>query len=280
VGIELERGGPIHRIRDELTAALPNAQLVDGSSIVSRAKVIKSTRELELMRKAGRITAHGINTSLRAVTAGITDNDVARVGYDALVGAGSEFMAVNPIVNSGYRSSWHHASFKRVTLRPGDTVFLEYGGAYHRYHAPLMRTAVIDQPSDEVKRIAEAVQETLGLVLGGAKAGRTAHEVARDAHRGYARLEDDIWFMGWCGYSVGIGFPPTWADAPMFIAEGVDRPLLAGMTFHVPIMFRVPGKFAVGLSETIAITETGCEILTESSRALHVAEKSIRGSRA
>jgi Xaa-Pro aminopeptidase len=95
--------------------------------------------------------------------------------------------------------------------------------------------------------------------------------VAHDARRGYAALEQEMWFMGLCGYSVGIGFPPTWSDAPSFIAEGIHTPLRAGMTFHLPIMFRVPWKFGVGLSETIAITETGCEILTQKSRDLHVA---------
>ena len=80
-----------------------------------------------------------------------------------------------------------------------------------------------------------------------------------------------MWFMGICGYSVGAGFPPTWADGATFIAEGNDEVLQPGMTFHLPIMFRVPRKFGVGLSETIAITEDGCEVLTEEARELYVA---------
>ena len=83
-------------------------------------------------------------------------------------------------------------------------------------------------------------------------------------------MEDEMWFMGICGYSVGVGFPPTWADGAAFIAEGNHEVLQAGMTFHLPIMFRVPRKFGVGMSETIAITEEGCEVLTEESRGLYV----------
>ena len=122
-----------------------------------------------------------------------------------------------------------------------------------------------------MRRIADAVEKTLNLVIENAKAGRTSHEVALAAHQGYAGMEDELWFMGICGYSVGVGFPPTWADGAAFIAEGNDTVLEAGMTFHLPIMFRVPREFGVGMSETIAITKEGCEVLTEESRGLYVA---------
>ena len=54
------------------------------------------------------------------------------------------------------------------------------------------------------------------------------------------------------------------------IAEGNDEVLQPGMTFHLPIMFRVPRKFGVGLSETIAITEDGCDGLVEGEGAREV----------
>jgi Xaa-Pro aminopeptidase len=76
--------------------------------------------------------------------------------------------------------------------------------------------------------------------------------------------------MGVYGYSVGSGFPPNWADCPFFIQEDIDEPLVAGMTFHLPIVFRVPRQFGIGLSETIVITEGGCEVLTEPERDIFV----------
>ena len=121
-----------------------------------------------------------------------------------------------------------------------------------------------------MKRISEAVNETVSLVIDGAKAGRTSHDVALGARKGYESLESEVWYMGVCGYSVGAEFPPGWADCPVVIGEGVDVVLEPGMTFHLPIMFRVPGKFGVGMSETIAITETGCEVLTQQERSLHI----------
>ena len=223
------------------------------------------------MREAGRMSVTGASASLKAIRPGVTDNDLAQVGYSTLIGAGSEFMSTDPIVTTGARASWHHTTFRRLPLNPGEVAFLEYSGCYHRYNAPIMRTGVLGEPSAEVRRIADAVEKTLNLVIENAKAGRTSHEVALAAHQGYAGMEDEMWFMGICGYSVGVGFPPTWADGAAFIAEGNDTVLEAGMTFHLPIMFRVPREFGVGMSETIAITEDGCEVLTEESRGLYVA---------
>ena len=271
VGVELDRGGPVPELVAELERILPNMSGVDASDLVTRVKKIKSAQEIEYMREAGRMSVTGASASLKAIRPGVTDNDLAQVGYSTLIGAGSEFMSTDPIVTTGARASWHHTTFRRLPLNPGEVAFLEYSGCYHRYNAPIMRTGVLGEPSAEVRRIADAVEKTLNLVIENAKAGRTSHEVALAAHQGYAGMEDEMWFMGICGYSVGVGFPPTWADGAAFIAEGNDTVLEAGMTFHLPIMFRVPREFGVGMSETIAITEDGCEVLTEESRGLYVA---------
>jgi Xaa-Pro dipeptidase len=270
-GMDLTRGGYIPKTFEQLKKFLPKNTFYDVSELVSKIRLIKSEHEIDYMRKAGRITAKGVNASLAAVREGITDTDIAKVGHEAMIGAGSDFMCMDPIVNSGYRSSWHHATHRRVTLNHGDNVYMEYGGCYQRYTSPMMRTAVIGNPSQHLLSITEAVKNTLNLVIQEAKPGRTCHDIAMEAKQGYREIMSEIWFMGVCGYSVGAGFPPTWADHITVIAEGVEQALQPGMTFHLPIMFRVPGKFGVGLSETIAITEHGCEILTEPDRDLYIA---------
>ena len=187
-----------------------------------------------------------------------------------MIAAGSEFMSVQPIVSSGKRTSYGHTTYRRVPLEVGDNVFLEYGGVHQRYTAPMMRTAVIGEPSPEVLRVAEALKETVSTIIEEARPGRTGHDVAMAARKGYGKVEDVAYFGGTYGYNVGIGFPPTWSEALTWFAEGVDEPLVPGMTFHMPITYRVPGQFGVGLSETIAITEDGCEVLTEEDRDLYV----------
>ncbi|MEE9325580.1 MAG: hypothetical protein V3U90_08550 [Dehalococcoidia bacterium] len=46
------------------------------------------------------------------------------------------------------------------------------------------------------------------------------------------------------------------------LKELTKEPVPKEMTFHLPISNRYPGKCGIGFSETILVTETGCEILT------------------
>ena len=55
-----------------------------------------------------------------------------------------------------------------------------------------------------------------------------------------------------------------------FFAEGDETVLEPNMVFHTPTCFRVPNRFGIGLSETLLITETGCEPLTQKTRDLHL----------
>lgn len=136
--------------------------------------VCGENRKEELREEA----EEAFDASLAAVRAGLTDTDMAKVGHEAMLGVGSDFFCMDPIVNSGYRSSWHHATHRRVMLHHGHVVYMEYGGCYQRYTSPMMRTAVIGTPSEEVLRITEAVKRTLDLVIQAAKSGRTGHDVA------------------------------------------------------------------------------------------------------
>jgi Xaa-Pro aminopeptidase len=273
LGMELTGPALPVRLYRELRRLLPEAWFEDTSEVVFAVRQIKSPTELEYMRQAARLTAAGIRASYRAVATGSTDNDVARAGYDAMVGAGSEFLPVEPIVTSGRRSGWAHTTFKRTPLQAGDVVFLEYGGCYQRYTAPMMRTVSIGEPGPAVRRVADAVRTTVELVIENVRAGRTADDVARAARKGHAALDSEVYFQGVYGEATGLSFPPTLVEGSgrsAVIAEGVEQILQPGMTFHLPIAMRLPGKFCVGLSETIAVIESGCEILTEQQRDLVV----------
>ena len=130
----------------------------------------------------------------------------------------------------------------------------------------MMRTIAMGEPGKTVRQLAAAVVETLNLVIENVKPGRVAGDVARAASKGLASLGSDAFFHGGYGYSVGLGFPPTWDEGLFSIAENVDGVLAPGMTFHLPIAVRIPGQCGVALSETISVTESGCEVLSISKQ--------------
>ncbi len=270
IGIQPARHGLRADIHGGLLANLSSATLIDASHLVARIRLIKSGAEIDCLRKAAAMTVAGIEASLGAIRPGATDNDVARAGFDAMLAAGSDFLAIQPIVTSGRRTGGGHQTHRRNRIETGDAVFMEYGGCYKRYTAPLMRSALLGAPDAETKRVEDTVLATVQALLDAIGPGRSCHDVALAAKRAHAGLDDFVYFSGAYGYHVGAAFPPTWADSIAYIAEGVEEELRPGMTFHLPIAMRLPGRFGVSLSESVLVTETGCELLTAHPRRLHI----------
>ena len=63
------------------------------------------------------------------------------------------------------------------------------------------------------------------------------------------------------GYSIGIAFPPSWDEGYILSLKQADSSILEeGMTIHlIPWMWGVDGDKTVGISDTIYITDNGCE---------------------
>ena len=65
-------------------------------------------------------------------------------------------------------------------------------------------------------------------------------------------------------YGIGTAFPPGWDEGHIFsINANEHRTFHRGMTFHVITTMRLPGLGAIGCSDTVLVTENGCETLTD-----------------
>jgi Xaa-Pro aminopeptidase len=241
---------------------LPGSTFEDATDLVLNMRLIKQPQELEYMRQAGRYTWAGLQAGLAAIREGVTDNDVIAELYHGLVKAGSENMSIDPMIMSGERTGWlPHIAFRRNKLEAGDPVYFEVTGTHFRYNAPSMRSGVVGEPSQQVEALANACFDTLQLILDNARPGRTGDDVAQIAKAGYADVPG-AFFHGAFGYSIGLSLKPSWTENPVYIAEGAEDELRPGMTFHLPICIWEVGKHGVGFSESIVITEDGCECLT------------------
>ncbi len=272
--IEIGNRGPLDASAYErLTGLLPNAEFVDATFLMFEVRLRKSPAEVDALRRAAGFTIAGMNAAIDATSADVLDNDVAAVAADGMLRAGSESFSMDPVVSAGHRSGWFHTNFKRYRLQPGDHVLLEMGGVYQRYCAPLMRTVALGELSGQARRLDDALSDTLNLLYENIKPGRTAHDVAVAAAKGLRPIQDmGIFRSGMLGYSVGLGFPSTWTDGPMYLMEGNDRVLEPGMVFHTPPSLRIPRELVIGFSDTFVVTEAGYELLTDGRRRTVVKE--------
>ena len=95
--------------------------------------------------------------------------------------------------------------------------------------------------------------------------------VAKKASRPNERLHKKYVWHGMFAYSVGLGFPPTWADHRyLVIQRGSNRILVPGMVFHVNTSLRDAGVCGSSCSEKVVVTDRGPEILTSLPRQLRI----------
>jgi Xaa-Pro dipeptidase len=251
---------------ERLQSLLPRARFVDSSGVVEQGRVVKSAGEIAYVRQAARAAEAALQAGLGTTTAGKTENDVAAEIYRASIRAGSEYPSLPHFIASGYRSSLTHATWAGRRIEAGDVVYYEISGCVQRYGAALFRGATIGPPNDTVKRMSDATIAGLNRILETMKPGVPCGEVAEAwAHEivkyGFPRPHKRA------GYSIGISFPPDWGEGHILsLRYDEKRPLEPGMVFHTPSSIRDEGVCLVGNSETILVTERGCEALTSFPR--------------
>jgi Xaa-Pro dipeptidase len=254
-----------------LFAHCPDATFIDCSGIVEAGRLIKSDHEINLMKRAARTTEAGMQAGIEAVAAGVTEGDVAAEIHYAMIKAGSEWPSIQPFVASGERGAIGHATWTDRVIQIGEPVFLEVGGCLKRYHAAMMRTVFVGEPDESLWEAEKLVQEAMAACIEMIKPGVTAAAVDDAGRTVIANSRLGAKQSSRTGYSIGIGLPPDWGEGHILSLQQKETRLLQpNMTFHLIPWAQIPGKGGIGFSETVRVTEEGCEFITSLERKLFV----------
>ncbi|HYL04716.1 MAG TPA: Xaa-Pro peptidase family protein, partial [Thermoanaerobaculia bacterium] len=273
--LAIEESGFFFPIRTykRLLELLPRARWADGSGAVEQARLIKSPAEIGYIRQGAKAAMAGMQAALAAVARGRSENDLAAEVYRATLQHGSEYPGSPPYVVSGERSGLPHGTWEGRVLRDGDIVFLEHSGCVKRYSAAMMRTAFLGTPPDVVRRTACIILEGIAKAIAAIRPGATSGEVDA-ACRGTILGAGFSDYTHETGYSIGVCYPPGWNESHiMNLHPGDDTVLRPNMVFHlVPSLIIPEMNGHVGFSDTVVVTEDGCEVLTDTEveRRLYV----------
>lgn len=251
---------------------LNEAQIIDSTFILEDLKLIKSKEEIDAMEKSAKLSSVGMAAGINECRLNNTDNDIAAKIYDAIIKNGGEYFSLQPIVTTGERSGIPHSTFRRNILKKGDSGIIEVSACYKRYSSPMMRTFCIGSPSDEVKYSFEACKDSIESIIFNLGPGVSGIKISNEAGKKIKAIKPDLMWHGFYGYSVGLGFPPACSDVCKtgVISEEKEFIPEAGMIFHINTTLRNIGKFAATCSETVLVTDNGCEVLTDLPRKLFI----------
>ena len=245
--------------------------------------VLKTRRELELMREAGGISATALKLAGQAVEPGVTTAEIDRVAADYIKsqGATAAFLNYNGFPATACISVnnevIHGIPDKQHVLREGDIVSIDLGAVYGGYYGDNAYTFFCGRVSPEAERLCTVTKEALYIGLKKAVAGNRLGDVgaaiaAHCINQGYGVVRD------YTGHGVGTHLHED-PSIPNYGTPGRGMRLLPGMTLAIEPMINegteavrvlkngwtvvtADGKLSAHFEHSVAVTDGECLILT------------------
>jgi Xaa-Pro dipeptidase len=203
-----------------------------------------------------------LDAAMPLIKPGGSEADILASMQGAVFSGGGDYPANEFIIGSGEDALLCRYKSGRRQLEANDQLTLEWAGVFAHYHAPMMRTVILGEPTPRHVELYEACRLSLDAITTILKPGTTFGEVF-DAHsevmdeRGLTRHR-----LNACGYSVGARFTPSWMEHQMF-HTGNPLEIAPDMTLfvHMIIMDSETGT-AMTLGQTYLTTQDEPESLS------------------
>ena len=273
IGVEMENYYFTAKCYEQLKKGLVNATFTDATLLVNWVRLIKSDAEIEYMKKAAIIVEKAMKAGIDLIQEGVRECDVAaKIFYTQITGTeefGGDYPSIVPLLPSGEKTSTPHLTWTDERYKDGDAVILELAGCYKRYHSPLARTVQIGKPKAEMETLSKVAVEGINACLEMIRPGIACEEIEET----WRKTIEKSGFVkeSRLGYSMGLNYPPDWGEHTVSIRKGDKTILQPNMTFHL-----IPGlwldNYGFEVSESIRITENGCETFAKLPRNLTLKE--------
>ena len=244
---------------------------------------IKSNREIELMREAGKILGKVHNQLAKEIKPGMSTYQIDKIGeelirsYDCIpsfLGYGGFPASICVSVNE---EVVHGIPSKKRIVKEGDIVSLDAGVIYKGYHSDAARTVAVGEISEEARRLIEVTKQSFFEGIKFAKEGCHLHEIsnaiaAYNESYGYGVVRDLV------GHGIGTKLHED-PQIPNFTQPRRGIKLYEGMTLAIEPMVAAGGyavkwldddwtvvtadkSLAAHYENTVLVTKNGPEILS------------------
>ena len=237
-----------------LRERFPQHEVLDVTPSLDRLRLLKTPREIEILRYNGRISAEAMRRAIQATAPGRFEYELEAEATHWMFKHGIQAAAYPAIVGSGpMGNQWHYEDNGRQ-MRAGELVVMDYGGSLDYLTIDITRTwPVSGRFTDAQLRAYQTALEAQKAIIAAIRPG-----VTRDAVR---RIAEDIFRAR--------GFDPRYAYLGHYVGLSVhdvgdwSLPFEAGMVMAIEPIVDIPDQqMHVRVEDTILVTPTGAEILS------------------
>ena len=262
LGIEYEAYGLTGRNALRLNKSLENyCTIEDKSELITKLRVIKSSEEINYVRKAAQLADLALDEAWKYAKAGTSESKILAEMNRVIFEGGGDYPANEFIIGSGKNALLCRYQAEKQILNQQDQLTIEWAGTYRHYHSAMFRTIPIGKSDPKHHKMHEACVEALKNCESKLKPGNRIGEVF-DIH---AKTFDNLGFnkarMNACGYSLGATFSPNWMDWPMLYTGNPYIIETGNVFFMHMILMDSDNNLAMNLGETYLVNKDGCERL-------------------
>ena len=222
---------------------------------------VKSTTELEKMRKAGIIAGNALHFGGQSIKVGMTTYELDKIIHDYIVknGAKPSFLGYGGFPASACISInnqvIHGIPNKKTKICDGDVVSIDVGAFIDGYHGDTAYTFAVGNVSKEARKLLEVTEQSLYKAIEQAVAGNRIGDVGHAVEEyctsfGYGVVKQYI------GHGVGRDLHES-PEVPNYGKPGHGPRLVAGMTIAIEPMINAVG-------EDVKVLPDGWTVLTKS----------------
>jgi Xaa-Pro aminopeptidase len=247
----------------------PRLEFADATPIMTELRIIKSSEEIELIRKTAKVAEIAMDAAIKATKPGIAETEIAaEAEYTMRKNGAEEFYRT--YVASGPRSSIAHGLVSHRKMQEGDLVVIDLHPTVNAYHADLCRTICVGKPSEKQRKAFEVYLEAQRAAVEAVCPGSTMTKLENLMHEIFEREGYEEYFVGPPIHGVGLEFeePPLPAGHAFFHGEEPKDELKPGMVISIGNRGLYLGEFGVRVEDTVVVTDRGHEELTSYSRML------------
>jgi len=268
IGLELGVGQRLAMTFDQyeqLREIFSGARFVNAADIMWKARVKKSPQEIAYLRVACKATDAAYDAAVAAAHEGVTETALQRVLGVTMMEHGADAPGFLVIASGPDRYDMLNPYASSRALRRGDMLNFDIGAVYKSYWADLTRGIFIGEVSKRQREFYEAESEIFRRTLHAVKPGVVIEDVDKVAEATTRELGYEKYMLHRTGHALGLDVH----EIPS-VAVGDTTVMAPGMVFTIE-----PGiyDFAIGafrLEDTVLVTETGFETLTNCTRELIV----------
>jgi methionyl aminopeptidase len=247
--------------------------------------IYKSSWEIDLMRKSGRIVAEALDRLTRLAEAGTTTLELDRFAEEYILKRGGKpafkgYRGYPYTLCASVNEQVVHAFPSSRKLKDGDILSLDLGAIVDGYYGDAAVTIPVGTVSEEARRLMAVTQEALGRAIDAARPGNRLSDIS------YA-VQDTVESRGYSVVRlfVGHGIGRSLHEEPQIPNFGPSTrspfgpPLRAGLVLAIEPMVNAggpdvtilddrwtavtcDGSLSAHFEHTVALTEEGVEVLT------------------